>query len=392
MTAPLNFIVVSPHFPPNFEPFTLRLHETGFRTLGIGDCPYDQLSPSLKTALTEYYRVDDMEDYNQMYKAVAYFAFKYGKIDRLESHNEYWLLQDAKLRTDFNIPGYKNADVDVIKYKSKMKEVFVKNGIPAAKGQLVKDKEQTEQFVSQVGYPVIIKPDSGVGASDTYKVNNQAELESFFTKKRPGVAYFLEEYLEGEIVTFDGLTDQDGKVVFYSSMVYGQPALETVLDACNMYFYEAREIPADLKKLGLKSVAAFKITERFFHFEFFRTKDKKLYALELNCRPPGGPSIDLMNHAHQIDLFKAYAVLVKENHFIYGNDCPYNSVYVSRRKGPEYLHSVADVKTKYAAELKDYQEVPAGFADIMGDIGFIFNTKTVEQLKEISAYVHASKQ
>ena len=75
-------------------------------------------------------------------------------------------------------------------------------------------------------------------------------------------------------------------------------------------------------------------------FEFFRTKDKKLYALELNCRPPGGPSIDLMNHAHQIDLFKAYAVLVKENHFIYGNDCPYNSVYVSRRKGPEYLHSV----------------------------------------------------
>ena len=139
-------------------------------------------------------------------------------------------------------------------------------------------------------------------------------------------------------------------------------------------------------------MAAFKITERFFHFEFFRAKDKKLYALELNCRPPGGPSIDLMNHAHQIDLFKAYAVLVKENHFIYGNDCPYNSVYVSRRKGPEYLHSVADVKTKYAAELKDYQEVPAGFADIMGDIGFIFNTKTVEQLKEISAYVHASKQ
>ena len=66
MTAPLNFIVVSPHFPPNFEPFTLRLHETGFRTLGIGDCPYDQLSSELRAALTEYYRVDDMEDYNQM--------------------------------------------------------------------------------------------------------------------------------------------------------------------------------------------------------------------------------------------------------------------------------------------------------------------------------------
>jgi len=390
MTTPLNFVIISPHFPPNFEPFTLRLHETGFRTLGIGDCPYDQLSPSLRAALTEYYRVDDMEDYNQMYKAVAYFAFKYGKIDRLESHNEYWLLQDAQLRTDFNIPGYKNKDVDVIKYKSKMKEVFLKNNIPVAYGQLVKDKASTYELVKKLGYPVIIKPDSGVGASDTYKVENDADLESFFQNKRP-VDYFLEEYIEGDIVTFDGLTDQNGKVVFYSSLVYDQPALETVAAARNMYFYQAREIPADLKKLGLKSVAAFKISERFFHFEFFRTRDGKLYALELNCRPPGGPSIDLMNHAHQIDLFKAYAVLVKENRFIYGNDCPYNSVYVSRRKGPIYLHSVEDIKAKYAEELKDYQEVPPDFADIMGDIGFVFNTKTVEKIKEISAYVHASK-
>ena len=113
----MNFIVISPHFPANFEQFSVSLSNNGITTLGIGDKAYDELTPSLRTALHEYYRVDDMEDYDQMYRAVAYFAFKYGKIDRLESHNEYWLFQDAKLRTDFNIPGYKSDEMDKIKYK-----------------------------------------------------------------------------------------------------------------------------------------------------------------------------------------------------------------------------------------------------------------------------------
>ena len=72
--------------------------------LGIGDQPYDELNPALKDALTEYYKVDSLENYDQVYRAVAFFAFKYGRIDFLESNNEYWLEQDAALRTDFNIP------------------------------------------------------------------------------------------------------------------------------------------------------------------------------------------------------------------------------------------------------------------------------------------------
>ena len=45
-----------------------------------------------------------------MYKAVAYFASKYGKIDYIESNNEYWLEQDARLRTDFNVNTGKKID------------------------------------------------------------------------------------------------------------------------------------------------------------------------------------------------------------------------------------------------------------------------------------------
>ena len=59
--------------------------------------------PELKESLDEYYKVGSLENYDEVYRAVAFFAFKYGKIDWLESNNEYWLEQDARLRTDFNI-------------------------------------------------------------------------------------------------------------------------------------------------------------------------------------------------------------------------------------------------------------------------------------------------
>ena len=59
--------------------------------LGIGDQPYDELPLELKSALREYYRVWSLEDYDQVYRAVAFFAYKYGRIDWIESNNEYWL-------------------------------------------------------------------------------------------------------------------------------------------------------------------------------------------------------------------------------------------------------------------------------------------------------------
>ena len=56
-----------------------------------------------------------------------FFAFKYGRIDWLESNNEYWLERDAALRTDFHITsGFQTSDMPRIKYKSKMKEYYQK--------------------------------------------------------------------------------------------------------------------------------------------------------------------------------------------------------------------------------------------------------------------------
>ena len=107
-----NFIFISPNFPTNYWQFCRELKNNGLNVLGIGDQPYEELKPELKASLNEYYKVNSLENYDEVYRAVAFFTFKYGRIDWLESNNEYWLERDAALRTDFHITsGFQTSDM-----------------------------------------------------------------------------------------------------------------------------------------------------------------------------------------------------------------------------------------------------------------------------------------
>ena len=81
-----NFIFISPNFPTNYWQFCRELKNDGMNVLGIGDQPYDELKPELKDSLNEYYKVGSLENYDEVYRAVAFFIFKYGRIDWLESN------------------------------------------------------------------------------------------------------------------------------------------------------------------------------------------------------------------------------------------------------------------------------------------------------------------
>ena len=125
----MNFIFISPQFPHTYWNFCDRLKKNGVNVLGIGDAPYDALEDCLKNSLTEYYKVNSLENYDEVFRAVAFFSFKYGKIDWLESNNEYWLEQDARLRTDFHITtGIQYDRIGSFKHKSAMKENYRKAG------------------------------------------------------------------------------------------------------------------------------------------------------------------------------------------------------------------------------------------------------------------------
>ncbi len=252
----MNFVFLSPHFPPNYYLFCVHLQQLGANVLGLADEPYDKLRPELRQAMHEYYRVNDMHSYDELVRAIGFFTFKNGKIDRIDSQNEYWLETEARLRTDFNIPGLKNEDIVRVKRKSMMKKTFAKAGVPVARGRVVNTIAEARKLIREIGYPVVAKPDIGVGAALTYKIHSDAELEAFFAEK-PVNEYIMEEFINGIICTFDGLTDREGNLVFFTSHQYSQGIMETVnrRPGCLLLFatgYTQR--PRRSRKKGAQSI------------------------------------------------------------------------------------------------------------------------------------------
>ena len=188
----MNFVYISPNFPEAFRWFCIRLADNGVRVLGIGDAPYEELHWDLKDHLTEYYRVNSLENYDEVLRAVGYFTGRYGKMDWIESNNEYWLELDAALRTDFNVTtGFKTVDMARIKQKSAMKEYYRRAGIPVARSAFATSQQAALKFIEEVGYPVVAKPDNGVGAIATYKWEKEQDVIDFF-KNKPEVPYLME--------------------------------------------------------------------------------------------------------------------------------------------------------------------------------------------------------
>lgn len=383
----MNVLYLSPHFPPNYYHFCVHLKNLGLNVLGLADEPYDHLRPELKAGLTEYYQANNMHNYDELVRAAGYFTHRYGKIDRIDSHNEYWLEAEAQLRTDFNVFGIKNDQIQKVKRKSAMKQVFQKAGVDVAPGKVVHTLAEARQLLDEIGYPVVAKPDSGVGAAKTYKIHDQAELESFFAQKPP-VDYILESFVAGLIYTFDGLVDRDGKLVFYTSHQYSQGIMETVNADDDIYYYSLRQIPADLEEAGRKVLKAFKVRERFFHFEFFRRQaDGRIVALEVNMRPPGGLTTDMFNYANDIDVYKEWAHVVAHNRFTADYSRPYHCCYVGRKDNRRYAYSHEQIVHMFQPCLVHHEPISGVFSTALGNYGYLVRSPDLEEIHTIAGAI-----
>ena len=392
----MNFVFLSPHFPSHYVNFADRLKKMGVNVLGIAEAPYDSLAPELQQSLTEYYRVESMENYDEMVRAMGYFIHKYGRIDMLDSFNEHWLETDACLRTDFNINGTKYPEVLEIKRKYLMKNHFEKAGVPSARSHIVTDYESGKAFIKEVGFPVVVKPDIGVGAYATYPISDEAELAMFY-ENLPPVRYVMEEYVDGTIVTFDGITDHENNIIFCTNHIFPEPVMDTVNMDHHMAYYSIREIDPELEKAGRAVVAAFDTSARFFHFEFFKlNKDKKglgkkgdYVALEVNMRPPGGIMPELMNYECDTDVYQIWADMAVHNKLYLPTERKYHGIYVSRKFNKNYVHSHEEIEERYGENIMYQTHVDAIFAPVMGDYVYLMRAPTLQDVQEIISFVHA---
>lgn len=393
----MNFVFISPQFPFVYRHFCQRLKANGVNVLGIGDCAYDLLHPELKNALTEYYKVTDMEDYDQMLRAVAYFTFKYGKIDYLESNNEYWMEQDARLRQDFHITsGLQPEDMQKFKHKSAMKAFYAQAGIPTARWHLLDGNRQAAiDFAHTVGYPMVAKPDNGVGAAGNMTLRCDEDLYRLLDMELDS-QYIMEEFVSGEVSAFDGIVNGKGEIVFCANHVTTISIMDMVHNHGPMYYSVLKDVPWDMLEAGKAVLKAFGLKKRSFHLEFFRLTEAKeglgnvgdIVGLEVNMRPAGGYTPDMINYATSADYYQLWADMICFDEPRHGYDGQrYFCAYIGRWDEVRYWHSHDEVCRRYGWRVKDSGRLQGILAGTMGDDFFIVVADSAEERDEMIHWI-----
>ena len=392
----MNYIFISPNFPRIYSKFVRALNSRGVNVFGIGDERFECLNDELKANLKEYCYVSDLNNKDWVIKTIEYLKNKYGKIDFIESNNEYWMKNDAVYREWFNIEGgYRPKELADYQSKSGMKKYFNAAGVKTARYIMVSSLEESLKFIEEVGYPVFAKPDSGVGAADTFKISNEEELKHFHEVK-PNETYIMEEFLEGSIVSFDGIANKESEVVVAFKETFPTPIAEVVSKNLDVFYFAESKMPSSYRKMGERIVKSFKISSRCFHIELFKLNKGKpgfarkgeIVALEVNLRSPGGETPDLLNLVAKTDYYEAYASMIVNNVCHLDNETNRIAFSINRKNELSYKHSSQEIMDEYKDNLRSHGYYPESFRAAMGDEYFMFVFENNEEtLKKFLEYV-----
>ena len=398
----MNFVFISPQFPSSYWQFCDRLTKRGVTVLGIGDTPYDRLADEVKSSLAEYYWVSSLENYDEVSRAVAFLMWKYGRIDWIESNNEHWLGLDARLRSDFNVGTGPDAfEARVLTSKADMKVYYARAGVPSARQTRLRGRENAVAFAegtpsrAGVGWPIIAKPERGVGSLGVRRLDDAEALEAFL-REWDGSDYLLEECVSGTIVAYDAIVDSHGEPVFENMDVFPPSMLDVATDGLDLTYMTPPTVDPNLACVGRRCIESFALRSRFVHLEFFRLdhdmeglgRAGDYVGLEVNVRPPGGLTPDMMNFAHSCDVYDIWAAMVCEDGCSWRDEGdPYWCIYASRRNGRPYAHSHDEVRTAFGGSLLIDKPVPGALAGEMGDHLYIARFETEGQAQEFARFV-----
>jgi hypothetical protein len=307
----MHVVFVEPRFPGNQKLFVKALAEIGATVTAIGEGSKDSLDDELKRWLVHYEEVGSVCDEGAVLRALKFVQSKKA-VDRLEATVEAHIMPIAKVREAAGIPGTSVKTAFLCRDKPAMKEVLREGGIPCAQSAAVASASDALAFAERVGFPLILKPRDGAGASGATRVDNAAELAAALGSlgiDRRSIA--IEEFIEGHEGFYDTLAI-DGEVVHDFATHYYPNVLEAMRTRwISPQFVATNRIdtaPAyqEVKTLGAKVVKLLDIGTSATHMEWFYGP-KGLKFSEIGCRPPGVRAWDLYNVANDMDLYREWA-------------------------------------------------------------------------------------
>lgn len=311
----MHVVFIEPRFPANQRFFVRALKEVGATVTAIGEGSKESLPGDLKQCLSHYEQVDSVVNEGAVLRSAKFINSKM-RIDRMEAVVEAHIMSTAKVREAMGIEGTSVKTSFLCRDKPSMKQALREAGIPCAQSSAVSSVEEAIAFAKQVGFPLILKPRDGAGASGTARVNSVADIQRAAGELGldRGRSVAIEEFIEGHEGFYDTLTI-GGRIVHDFATHYYPNVLEAMRTRwISPQFITTNRIDSaagyqELKVLGAKVVRALDIGTSATHMEWF-SGPKGLKFSEIGCRPPGVRAWDLYNVANDVDLYREWAMAV----------------------------------------------------------------------------------
>lgn len=313
----IHIAFVAPHFGENMRHCLRCFAQLPDVKLGVitqeGD---DRIPAELRPLLAGHYRIADTADHTQIVEGARGLEQQWGRIDRLESYLEMLQVQLAEARDVLGLHGIGAQTARNFRDKNRMKEVLRAAGLPVARQALVHNADDARRFASEVGFPIVLKPLAGLGARNTQRASDDVTLSSALNALLPSPSNpaQAEEFVRGEEHTFETVTI-GGRSVWSSSVRYLPSPLQVLENAWMQYcLVMPREMDephaAAFGPVNERALAALGMQDGISHMEWFLREDGSPVVSEVGARPPGANIMPLLQAAHGVDPWAAWAQLV----------------------------------------------------------------------------------
>ena len=344
----MRVVFLSPRYPNEMRQFTRGLSEVGVEILGVGDGHPD---PELRRYLSDYLEVPSLTDENDVVHRVHDWL-RGRSVDRILANWEPLVLTAARLNEMFGLPGMSVDTVRGFRDKQLMKERVAAAGVRVPKSSRARSIDDVRRALEVVGYPAILKPISGAGSADTFRIDSPAALAEILPQLRHVEEASCEEFIAGQEFTYDTVCI-GGKPVYESVTQYLPNALEMrSQEWVSPIMLSVRDMTqphiARGVELGRRVLTALDMGDGMTHMEWFLKPDGEVVFGEIACRPGGACVVDLMNYTGDIDLFREWARSVCWHAFEVSTERKYNvGIVFKRAKGQGRITAITGLAQFY---------------------------------------------
>jgi formate-dependent phosphoribosylglycinamide formyltransferase (GAR transformylase) len=360
-------LMVSPGYPHEIPYFTRALAWAGARVLGVSDQPEGALPDEARDNLAAYLQVPNLMDEDAVVEAVKRWTSPV-RVDRVECLWEPGVLLAARLREALGVEGMSVEETVPFRDKDRMKQVLNAAGVRTPRHARATTADDCREAARRIGFPLIMKPISGAGSADTYRVDDEAQLEETLPRLAHLPEVNVEEFIDGEEFTFDTVC-VGGRIAYHSITMYRpHPLIARTLEWVSPQIVMLRDVDADEyargREMGRAVLGALNFQTGFTHMEWFRKRDGEVVFGEIACRPPGARSVDVMNYAGDTDLFAGWAEAVVRGQFTQKVERRYNAAIIYKRaQGRGHIYRIEGLEhllSKYGEHIVLIDLLPPG--------------------------------